>query len=267
MRHLLFIVFLLLSISVSAQLVHEKTYSNSAALIQLSDGTHKYFLMDADLEQCRLYNSDHSLWKTINLQVPANNYLVDIQMVSDHLFDTDAEIELLYIFGEYIPTSTSYYYKYETRIIDENETLILKIDGGAYAEIQIMSDDEAKLLLYSYDYSVYPYKTDTYVYDLVAYSSDSYVDISSVIPESANVLKPYPNPASENITLSYKLPEGVYEATLNVYNTEGKIVRSLTVDRNFSDLKLNVSSYKAGTYIYNIVSNNIVTATSKFVIQ
>ena len=188
-------------------------------------------------------------------------------MVSTKLFDTDDEVELLYIMSEYVPSNQSYYYKYESRIVNEDGSLILKVEGASYAEIIEIADNEAKLLIYSYDYSSYPYKTNTYIYNLDAYASVNNPVNFSVIPNSQNALKSFPNPAKDTITLSYSLPDNTQDATLNIMNINGKIMKSFTIDNHFENLKVDVSNFNSGVYFYTIATGNKITASSKFIVQ
>lgn len=84
-----------------AQISPEYTYNYSAAYTNLRYSGDKLFIMDVPENQCRIYNMDHSLWKTINLSVPANHYLYDIRYVSEGLFTDDERLSLAYIYYSY----------------------------------------------------------------------------------------------------------------------------------------------------------------------
>src|SRR5210317_1798820 len=73
---------LFLGIFLQAQVTLEKTYNYSGTLTAIDSNEYKYFVMDVPMKQCRIYNEDHSLFKTINLTVPEGYFLYDIKFVS-----------------------------------------------------------------------------------------------------------------------------------------------------------------------------------------
>lgn len=84
----LYLLLFLLStgLSSTAQVTLEKSYDHSLSVTKINQSEYKYFLMDVGSGQCRIYNLDHSLWKTINIALPANYYLFDINSLSVNLF-------------------------------------------------------------------------------------------------------------------------------------------------------------------------------------
>lgn len=72
----------------------------------------------------------------------------------------------------------------------------------------------------------------------------------------------FPNPASENITFS--LVENV-NAELSIFNNEGRLVYSTTVNGNTH--KIDVSLFSAGTYIYSFVEKNRRVSSGQFMIS
>jgi hypothetical protein len=115
---LTFAVLLLIYTAGNAQVSLEKKYDYSTSVVEFETLGFKYFLMDVPNGQCRIYNPDHSLFKTINCNVPAGFYLYDIKFLSEKLFDSDAGIELLCTFYKY--NETLQYYEYDSKIINED---------------------------------------------------------------------------------------------------------------------------------------------------
>ena len=138
MKKNIFLVFVFLVgyiYAANAQVTLEKTYNYSTSIVELENLGYKYYLMDVPNEQCRIYNLDHSLFKTINCNVPSNFYLADIKFVSQNLFDNDAGIEILCVFYRYY--SSGQYYEYDTKIINDDGSLITSING---AQITILTN-------------------------------------------------------------------------------------------------------------------------------
>ncbi len=74
----LIISSLFVSLLINAQVTLENTYNTSATITRLENSGYKYYAMDVAASQCRLYNMNHSIYKTINLSVPGGQYLYDI---------------------------------------------------------------------------------------------------------------------------------------------------------------------------------------------
>lgn len=247
--------------SAHSQVTFEKKYDHSTAIVELETLGFKYFLMDVPNEQCRIYNPDHSLFKTINCNIPANFYLSDIKFVSQNLFDSDSGIELLCTFYSY--NSTGQYYEYDSKIINEDGSLITSIDGALYNYINKTGENEFKLFSYCFDYSVTPEKVWTNIYGLPGEPS-----VSSFAPDlKDNFIDAFPNPASNALKIEYSLPENVNEGILHFIDNSGRQINSFTIDNHINHLQLNVNDFESGVYHYFIEFNNKRTASKKLVIR
>lgn len=261
MKQIQFIFALLLTLAIQSQgqITHEHTYSAvSASYINLPLAGYKYYVMDVANSQCRLYNNDHSLWKTINLSVPANYYLCDIQFVTEDLFNSDNTIELLYV--SYIYNTTLQYYTYDTRIADESGNVILSIPGAGYSNV-FPAQDGSKLFMWIYNYAVSPYTVSTAVYSVPGKVSTSVAEYKENSPTSLR--NAYPNPATHEAIISYSLPSHVMQAELKLYTMNGVLLKSYTIDHNFSSIRLNTSELPAGMYIYRIESGSFKSESFK----
>lgn len=105
---ILTIIFSILILGLFAQVTLEQTYNYSTSVVKLETLGYKYYLMDVPSGQCRIYNLDHSLLKTINCSVPSGFYLSDVKFISEKLFDNDNGIELLCSYYKY-NNSGAYY--------------------------------------------------------------------------------------------------------------------------------------------------------------
>jgi hypothetical protein len=77
---------------------------------------------------------------------------------------------------------------------------------------------------------------------------------------------PYPNPTNKQITLPYQLPKG-QSGTLTIYNMEGKVIKTYTIDSMFHDIILNASELPKGMYLYSVESNGQKLGTKKFPVK
>lgn len=266
MKHLSALTFALLSTVLWAGVSLEKSYNNSCSVSKINATDYKYFVMDDVNNQCRIYNLDHSVYKTINLSIPNNMYLYDIKYVSQDLFDDDSKIELLYVYYEYIATSsTEGYYKYYTKVINEDGTTLINQSNAIYSDIKEVNDNEYRLFIYSYDYSSWPYNTNTYIY-----SFDGYPNVlksEDISARSISIGDAYPNPAQDFVKLPYSLESSVASAQLVIHHITGEQIKSFEIDQQFSFLKVTTNNFHSGQYVYYIESNGQRTEGGKFLIQ
>jgi hypothetical protein len=66
----------------------------------------------------------------------------------------------------------------------------------------------------------------------------------------------YPNPTDKmSVVLRYRLPENVQDGALNIYGTNGNLVRSISLEPTKNLEELNISFLSAGTYLYQVESS------------
>jgi hypothetical protein len=256
------IFFCFLSIAIHAQITLEKTYNYSTAVVKFETYGYKYYLMDVLNGQCRIYNPDHSLFRTINCNVPNGFFLYDIKFLSENLFDNDAGIELLCTFYKYY--SSTQYYEYDSKIINEDGSQIAFIDGALYNYINQTGENEYKLFSYCYDFSLFPEKIWTNIYRL------SQTNVSSLyINNPGGDLKAdaFPNPAVYSLRVEYTLPSGEQDGILFLYDSRGRAVDEFHVDGHTDHLLLNVSGYSKGVYHYFVKSGNQKSISQKLIVQ
>jgi len=112
MKNIFFIVFFAFIINAKAQITLEQTYASAAFNTTISqrnqlynvnlevDGK-KFVFVDRTNKNVNVYNLNHNLWKTISFtnatDLSSSVNAQTIIYISQHLFDTDDEIEFLYI--------------------------------------------------------------------------------------------------------------------------------------------------------------------------
>ncbi len=246
----------------NAQISLEKKYDYSTSVVEFETLGYKYYLMDVPNGQCRIYNTDHSLFKTINCNVPANFFLYDIKFLSEKLFDNDAGIELLCTFYRY--NTSPEYYEYDSKIINEDGSQLTFIDGALYNYISKIGENTYKLFSYCYDFSVWPEKVWTNIYSLPG------TPVVSTFIENENPefsLKAFPNPTTGQLKVAYTLPPEIREGTLFLFDNSGKQVNRFAIDNHTDHLLLNVSDYKSGIYHYFVEYGNKRSPSQKLVVN
>ncbi len=248
----------------NAQITLDHKYEYSTSVVKLETLGYKYYLMDVPNGRCQIYNLDHTLFKTINCNVPTDFYLADLTYISEKVFDDDAGIELVCTYYKYIPTTNSYYYEYDSKIINEDGTQIKPIDGGRYIYIFQTEENTYKLFAYCFDYSVFPEKVWTNIYNLPgnpvfsAYLNDNKPEV---------LLNAFPNPASQTVKVAYDLPSSVETGKLHLFDNNGRAVDQFIVDHHTDHLELDVSKFRAGVYHYFIEYGITKTPSKKLVIR
>lgn len=266
MKKLISIGFLLtLAFALCAQVTLDKRYELSTSVVKLETAGYKYYSMDVPNSKCKIYNLDHSLFKTISCPTPSNShYLADIKFISEKVFDNDNGIELAYTYYKYVPTQTSYYYEYDSKIINEEGSTIQTIDGARYIYINQTGENTHKLFAYCYDYSNFPETVWTNIYSLPgAPVSAAFLDNNS--PDFW--INAYPNPASQKVKVAYSLPDNIDLGKLYLFDNNGRNVNQFVVDNHTDYLELNISEYQSGIYHYFIEYENTKTASKKLVIR
>ncbi|MEI6173477.1 MAG: T9SS type A sorting domain-containing protein [Bacteroidota bacterium] len=251
-------LFIALVGTARGQIKLENTFDASTSISELSISGFKYYLMDVVNNQCRLYNTDHSLWKTINLTVPTGLFLYDIQLVSETLFNSDNKVELAYIYYSY--DSTLLYYTYYTKVINENGQELLSIPGCSYLEAKSAGTAGTKMLAYVYDYSIILWTLNTQVYSLPGTLPGGVMTIGG----KGLVDKPFPNPASVRITIPYQLPEGVSYGEIILMNETGRVINRYKVDRTFHELVIQTTGMPRGMYLYQVKTDQGSIGSGKF---
>lgn len=260
MKKIFIAALMLLSTLSYAQITFEADYGHSGIYTNLSNSGYKFYLMDVLAQQCRVYNTDHSLWKTIDLDIPTDQYLYDIKYVSENLFTDDNTLSLCYIYYSY--DITNQYYTYTAKVIKEDGTTLLTVEGCQYVYIFDV-DNETKMLMYVYDYSTSPYSITTVVFDLPGQLVSSGQDEKLMSFENPA----FPNPAHDYTIVPFELPEGVNSGEIILQDANGNVIENYQVDRQYNDLMINTAQLPAGVYFYTLQAGNHSSEAGKIVIQ
>ena len=263
MKLKLIIAILLSGLVLSAQPLLEHSYSESATLVKLESLGEIYYSMDVINKQCLIYDLDHSLIKSIPLPTPEGYYLEDIQFLSEHLFNNDDLLELVYIYSKYVPTDLSYFFTFESKLINESGTTILTFPGAGFTNVIQTLDQGRKFLVYQYDYSVIPYRTYTHVYAL----PDSGGPSASYEPSGFEPGNAFPNPAVDMLTIPVTLPDGEQSGSLNIMDINGREILSYPVLEGTGHIRLPASRLASGSYLYQIETGGRKSEAKKIIIH
>lgn len=262
-KTLLFLLINMLSFSAYTQITQDASYTYSGTFTRLSVSGDKFFVMDVLNSQCRIYNTNHTLWKTINLSVPSNNYLYDIQYISENLFTTDNSLCLVYTY--YLYDETNQYYTYTTKVVKENGTVLLSLPGCQYYYATTLQNGSTKFVTYSYDYSVWPYTVLTGVYSLPGSLVTSALQLPA--EQLKQQLYAHPNPASTQVVVGFDVPENATDARFELRNASGQLMLQQPLMAGQKQLPLNVDQFPSGIYIYSVQVDGQAATSQKLIIQ
>jgi hypothetical protein len=246
-----------------AQPTYEHTFSESANIAFLDKLGEVYYTMDVISKQCLIYDMDHTLLKSIALPTPEGYYLSDIQYLSENLFNQDDLVELVYIYSKYVPTDFSYYYTFETRLINENGVDLLTLPSGSgFTTVIETPSSGKKFLVYDYDYSVIPYRTSTNVYSLPETGTKSVTRSLTKLEGPA-----WPNPASGQVNIPVTLPEGVHSGSLEILDIHGRSILSYPLTNTSGTVVVPTSQLHSGTYLYQVHTGEHTSEVKKIIIR
>jgi len=228
------------------QLDHSYTYSGSLA--EIDSGEYKFYILDVPGEQCRIYNEDHSLYKTIDLPVPDGYYLDAIKFLSRKTFNTNEEIELLYIYYKVDVIESQTIYTYGLKVLSESGSVLLSLADGGYAEL-LKGSEGYKLLTYQYIFKDYYYLVYTNVYSL---GGD--LKASGYFPDAG--MKVYPNPAEDNIHIELDPAARYKKAQIMISDISGRQMIKYAVPTGSTDLNIGTGNLPSGSYIVNLATEH-----------
>jgi hypothetical protein len=252
MKKQLFAIGLLLPFCSNAQMTLEHTYQNTAAFqtANIEGEGNKYVFFDKLNNDIKLYNEDHSLYKSIDSHLPANGTPSAVTCVSKKLFDGDDNVEVAFSY----------------QVSGQNATVIVKDDGSI---VKILSGIGfcAPKKMNSKWVIVATNASDVEIYTVPGqYLGLRPAPGSNEEAREADALL-YPNPMATAATLSYTLPAKVHMATVEVYNSAGVLVRTYQVTDQFHDVLISRGELPAGNYFYTVKGFGMNSVSNKFTIQ
>lgn len=257
-------VMLFCAIACNAQYTLEQTYTalkSSVITVNFSSHPTKYVVCDTGVNNVKLYNADYSIWKTITPPTFSGYKFASINLLSDHLFNSDDNLEMV---ATYYNPSASLQYK--SIIINESGVQIFDL-GDAYFAIALNVDGGTKLLSHT------PHSAPTPHYSSKIYSLPGEMPCITCDPlriggeqkQKAFVSQPIPNPAAGTMQITYALPAGSGMATLTVYNTIGQAVMTYPISPAANSISIDNSRLPDGFYHYSITGDGFAPVTNSFV--
>jgi hypothetical protein len=195
-----------------------------------------------------IYNNDHTLWKTINFtsQFPFAGYF-NINSISETKINSDALLELVICTRNDMLLEP----QYESRVVQENGTILLDVFGATNMYISEMQGSATKLIA---DFGDANYQ--------LAFSSNVYGLAPLRVTDFENNAKNlvFPNPANSYLNIQTgTFP--IVEAT--VYSSNGVLVKQI---KSPNITKIDVENLPTGTYILNLIAADQLKSVHKIIL-
>jgi hypothetical protein len=276
------IIFVSIFLTTKSQILLEQSYVDNQGLsiIELENSGKKYLQYDLSNQILRLYNLDHSIFKTINIpSLLPTNQNISICYITENLFNTDNLIEILCRKNQWSPTGSNA--NGSIKIINENGNVLFSADSMLAVEQRSTTyfgyNDKSsfiyntlngtKMILYSCQISNKGFKVYSLPGTLPCDACDG--QLAGIIKNNSStfeISKPYPNPSSSEIIIPYILSKNDIEGKIEIFDINGKILRVFNVDNTFNNLVIDTKEFSAGTYYYSLTSASGVTASQKIIV-
>jgi len=263
----------------TAQITFDNAYYNSTGsnlyLTKLHVSGYKYVNGDLPNMKIYIYNTNHSLFKTISIPTLPDPPSGLALFVSENLFDLDNLVEYIVItYGNN---------KYRLYVIKENGTILMQRDSatisfsnnstGTLQNRDGIFFDGTNTKMRLDIQGIVPVKTEIYTLPgtlLCAQCNENgTVNGMPVLPSGTGnngTALFYPNPVTDQLKLKYTLPAGYKTAEINIYDLQGKLIENFKVTDTFDFIYL-PTDYNNGMYLYTLVVDGKALKTEKVLLN
>ena len=285
-KHILLLVVILLSeFNSHAQMTLAHTYVGWDPIVVNFTNYGKKYAILSDSATLKLYNINHTLWKTIALPVLPNypvGYLYvtrfflngnfansNSSLISDNLFNSDTLIEVI---GHYFIPGTQ---NGVMVVVNENGVIVDSVSNVSYthmANVKIQNTEPNKFVLAVPINTAINNQIETNIYNLPGTIPCETCGGPLAIQKTeepqnfGTVSDPIPNPTSGNTKIEYMLPLYVQSGEIDMYDTEGRIVRKYKVTTANTSISIDASELSAGTYYYHLKAGESFTTAKKMLV-
>jgi hypothetical protein len=87
-----------------------------------------------------------------------------------------------------------------------------------------------------------------------------------LVNKADDLLQAIPNPAMNDVVISYKLPVNNLSGKLRIMDVTGRLLYSTDVITSLNKLYVNTKEWAAGVYYYSLLVNNAIVNTKKLIL-
>ena len=253
------------------------SWAGGINLTKFTQYGYKYWVLDVPGFKINIYNTNLSLYKVINIPVPANTATNSYQVhyLSDMLFDTDNKIEYFVRVGINNPHIPKVYIFNETgsTLFYSDSTFISSSWNDIFQNSYTLFYDGSKAVL----------KLAKGISGLSTSNRTLFYALPGTIPciecssTGTTVGRPeyqnsnpeptfYPNPVTDQLKLKYTLPKDFKTAEIKIQDLQGKQLDSFKVTSDFEFIYL-PSNYNNGLYLYSLIVDGQLIKTEKIILD
>lgn len=200
-----------------------------------------YYTLNSTLNTISIYNSSHTLVKTVNITVPANSGIDDIFAMSDKLFNSDNLIEFIIVTQQNIAPFNFI----SSTLYNENGVILQQFGPNrGYAQIVKDTNNNFKLITCLLN----PSTSNQYIYDI--YSLTGTLSSSQVTLLAKQFIS-FPNPTESTLTITNILNKDE-NANLEVFDINGKKVLESYITGENDHINIDTTQLASGVYIYKL---------------
>ena len=268
-----------------AQITLDKAYPSGTEglyMVNLELSGPKYVLKSQDSgdRYLKLYNLNHSLWKSIDCNPlravkRTNNttvFLFGSFYISETLFDCDTNIEFIYTSqaAGFPDRSIVDIYNEHGKMLFSSDSTDLPMNYGTGLVYLLQqrpvynTPGGAKMILNKAVNRVGSvWNIAPHVYNLPCALSTGIAGLKK--QAEGPDLSVLPNPHFYESTIKYTLPEGMERAEIVVSSMDGKELKRYQVDNTFNSIYIGHSDMPAGSYLYSLVGGGQVLTAKKVI--
>ena len=216
----------------------------------------KYYTSQSNDNTIKLYNWNGSLYKSIHVTPPTGYTIFTVYYPSKKYINNDEKLEMIVCFikTEISVSNTNY----SMWLINEDGTKLHDF-GYAYHWGVYFDIFNGELHLRTLKALIDANNQTSYTTILYRCSGSGSVNIAQ---QNGIDLGPvFPNPATNIITLPYQLKNKA-TSQINIYDASGHLYTAIPVGSHFNEIKIDVSNYPSGIYIYECEG-----ISNKFIVQ
>ena len=147
----------------------------------------------------------------------------------------------------------------------DDSTDIYMIDYNRFSPVLVEAIKEQQLIIENLQHEILAIKESLTNDGL---KSASLEEVESTDELKTNTLyQNSPNPFNENTKIEFYLTEETQNAILNVYDMNGKQLRSIGINQiGFGNVTLSSMEYNAGMYMYALIADGIIVDTKQMIL-
>ena len=278
MKKIMTFILFIITFCCNAQISLENIYPTGnitddfLRIVKLSTSGYKYYINDNSA--ITIYNMNHTIYKTINFpSFPgglSSTAKANVFYLSETLFDLDSNnLEYFVYYRDVSNINHSIVYDELGNVLFSKDTTLLTVSN--YFDVNFISYTDKGVKMIIYQSAEYPTLGKAFVYSLPGnmpceVCHDGFMEIKKNKFESGSISNPFPNPANNQTTIEYNLPQGINKAEIVIYNMTGQEIKRYKVSNAFKNINISTNEISAGTYFFQIQASNGFIDSKKLIV-